>query len=218
MSVSEAMLANDLREEGWNMLHAGWPDWIIWKEDPFTVIFLEQKTRNSALKPQQYTVLRLLERLGLTVRVNCGGGLEDSLTVDEYMTGGAAKHFQALSPQMVLNYRHEAKMMVETLSKMAADDPRRPEIEDRLRRREEMLPPGKKIVAELEGKAAAASAFSPEAVETKRREQIDKAMCVCGKPRKLHDLEPPHGCYDTDCPTFRFPMVDDEGKLKTTGS
>lgn len=208
MSAGEMLLANDLREQGWNMLHAGWPDWIVWKEDPFTVIFLEHKRRNNALKPEQYTVLRLLERLGLNVRINCGGGLEDSLTVEQYMTGGAAKYFQALSPQLVLNYRHEVRLMMEALNKLPLDDPRRPEIEDRMRRREEMLPPGKKVIAELEGKEQAASAWSAENIAKKAQISAGKAVCVCGVERRLHDLEPPYGSYDSNCPSFRYPMPD----------
>lgn len=219
MSINELMLMNDLREQGWNVLHKGWPDYIVWKDDPFTVVFLEQKVRNNALKPEQYMVLKLLVRLGLQVKINCGGGLEDSLSLEEYMTGGASKFFQISNPQMILNYRHDIRVMRETLSKMAENDPKRRELVDRMIRREEMLPPEKRILTELEHREQATNSWLPKVLNEKAAEAAGKAKCVCGKLYSEHDKEPPHGIFDT-CYMFRYPDVKDEGegpKLKLEG-
>lgn len=173
MSGSEMLFQNDVREEGWFMLHTGWPDYVIWKEDPFTVVFVEQKTRNYALKPEQLTMLRLLERLGLHVKVNCGGGMGDLLSVDEFLQGGIAR-FKPLGPQQVLNYRHEVKVMREAVSKMKPGDFGYEELWDKIHRREQMLPEERRILPQLEREQKSAEFWSPEAVTARAKRKLEE--------------------------------------------
>lgn len=158
----------------WYELRTGWPECVVWKEDPFEVVFVENKIRNTALKPDKITLLRLLERLGLNVRIACTGRIEDAITLDEYLQGGMSK-FRALSSQNVLNYRHEIKVMKEEHDRMPEGDPRRVELWDKIMRREQMLPPEKRILPQLGAQQNQVDYWSPQAREERAKKRLKEA-------------------------------------------
>ena len=138
MSIAEQMFDNMCRDEGWAVHSAGWPD--RWIEKDGTVIFVEIKSRNGALMPQQIETLQMMELLGLTVRIYCGsGGLEDTVTVSEFLTGEGARLFKPLGPQAIYNYRTEIRKLSEYADTLP-EGLRKEQIRDLIRRREAMLP------------------------------------------------------------------------------
>lgn len=158
----------------WYELRTGWPECVVWKEDPFVVVFVENKIRNTAMKPDKITMLRLFERLGMQVRIACNGRLEDALTLDEYLQGGMSK-FRTLSAQNVLNYRHEVKVMKEEYDRLPEGDPRRAELLDKITRREQMLPPERRILPELAREQNQADFWSPQAREERAKKKLKEA-------------------------------------------
>jgi len=163
--------------DDWYELRSGWPARIRWREDPLEVVFVEDKQRNVGIKPDKLALLRLLERLGLTVRINCNNDVDTMLTLDEYLQGGMSR-FKPLSAQNVLNYRHEIKVMKEEMDRLPQDDPRRDVLAEKITRREQMLPPEKRVLAELGREQNQAEFWSPQARETrakKKREETARA-------------------------------------------
>lgn len=138
MSIAEQMFDNMVKDEGWSVHIAGWPD--RWIEKDGTVIFVEVKSRNGALMPQQIETLQMMESLGLAVRIYCGsGGLEDTVTVTEFLSGEGARLFKPLGPQAIYNYRTEIRKLQE-YAQTLPEGLRKEQIRDLIKRREAMLP------------------------------------------------------------------------------
>lgn len=139
MSTAEMMFDDLVRREGWELHLAGWPD--RWIEKDGEIVFVEVKGKYGELKSHQIETLMMLDRQGLSVRVWCGGGLEEMVTVEQYLKGEAARLFKPLSPQAIYNYRAEIKKL-ETFEATMPDGLKREQIRELIRRRKAMLNQG----------------------------------------------------------------------------
>jgi len=63
MNKVEEQLQTELQEEGWEVLHTGWPDFLCIRGTQ--TIFVEAKSGNEKLTKEQYRVLSHLRKLGL---------------------------------------------------------------------------------------------------------------------------------------------------------
>ena len=63
MNKVEEQLQTQLQEEGWEVLHTGWPDFLCIRGTQ--TIFVEAKSINGNLTKEQYRVLNHLRSLGL---------------------------------------------------------------------------------------------------------------------------------------------------------
>ena len=70
----ERKVAEIYTKMGYKYLKKGWPDFLFVKENPFEVVFVEVKKKPMSKVPRsikyhQETLLEILKRLGLNVRV-----------------------------------------------------------------------------------------------------------------------------------------------------
>lgn len=92
MTRTEAVLVKGALVRGYEIVRAGWPDYALVRGDE--IIFVEVKPRRPkgarpdamyCLSGKQLRTLKLLERLGLKVRVALDGKMDQLMTVDNFL-------------------------------------------------------------------------------------------------------------------------------------
>ena len=81
MQNAEKRLREQALREGYEVLHSGWPDFLLVKDGK--AIFVEVKGRSNEIQENQFRLLKVLEGLGLYVRIAFEGDLNDLVTLND---------------------------------------------------------------------------------------------------------------------------------------
>jgi hypothetical protein len=76
-------LALVAKKDGYEVIRGGWPDFLLVKDGK--ALFVEVKSKGSPVRPTQLKYLRVLEQLGLNVRISVNGEISNLVTLDEYL-------------------------------------------------------------------------------------------------------------------------------------
>lgn len=73
MNKTELYVKNALQQEGWSVMHKGYPDFLCYKiiDDKLHIQFIEVKSENSRLTVDQRKMKEILTKYGLKVFVYC---------------------------------------------------------------------------------------------------------------------------------------------------
>lgn len=127
----------ELSQEGWTITK-GWPDLLYFRENEdgtLEAVFVTNRSSSRQFTMEKAATLRVMQDLGLNVRINSNGTL---LTMDEFEHGGIGT-LSSHGIQTIYNYRRELKALRFQLQQLTPDDPRYFQIEQRLNTKQRIV-------------------------------------------------------------------------------
>lgn len=128
---------SEISQEGWTITR-GWPDLLYFKENEdgtLDAVFITNRSSSRQFTMEKAATLRIMEDLGLNVRINSNGTL---LTIDEFEHSGMGS-LSSHGVQTIYNYRRELKQLKYQLSQLTPDDPRYFQLEQRIGRKQRVV-------------------------------------------------------------------------------
>src|SRR5271166_5013798 len=113
---------SELHQEGWTITK-GWPDLLYFHltEDGLPeAVFVTNRSNSRQFTMEKAATLRVMEMLGLQVRINSNGSL---MTLDQFETGGNGS-LSIYGRQTIANYRVDLKLMKFEINQLLPEDPR----------------------------------------------------------------------------------------------
>lgn len=144
---------SELSQEGWTITK-GWPDLLYFNEHEdgtIEAVFITNRSSSRQFTMEKAATLRIMEELGLNVRINSNGTL---LTIDEFEHSGMGS-LSSHGVQTIYNYRRELKMLKFQLEQLTEDDPRHFQLQQRVVRKQRIVNNYEKDKAAFDVKPAA---------------------------------------------------------------